>query len=152
DAGAGADIHGRLPDVLCVEMEGAAMAQVCYESGIPYAVMRVISDHADPGAKEHFADFLEHRAGRYTCGVLARLMESRATQLPPLQAHTVTARQVSPPAGPSRDPPSRTWRTQTPAPRCSPPAYSGPGAAQTASSLPAPRPAAVRHGPGLGRA
>lgn len=83
DAGAGADIHGRLPDVLCVEMEGAAMAQVCYESGVPYAVMRVISDHADPSAKEHFADFLEHRAGRYTCGVLSRLMESRATQLTP---------------------------------------------------------------------
>jgi len=83
DAGAGADIHGRLPDVLCVEMEGAAMAQVCYESGVPYAVMRVISDHADPSATEHFADFLQHKAGRYTCGVLSRLMESRATQLTP---------------------------------------------------------------------
>jgi len=74
----GGEIQGRLPEVLCVEMEGAAMAQVCYEFGIPYAVMRVISDHANQDAKDHFTDFLTQRAGRYTCGVLSRFIASRA--------------------------------------------------------------------------
>jgi len=77
DPACGADIRGRLPEALCVEMEGAAMAQVCHEFGVPYAVMRVISDHADQHAKGHFADFLEQWAGHYTCGVLLKFMASR---------------------------------------------------------------------------
>jgi len=80
DAERGGEIRQRLPDVLCVEMEGAAMAQVCYEFGIPYAVLRVISDHADPGAKLQFADFLERKAGRYTWGVLSKFLQARSTQ------------------------------------------------------------------------
>lgn len=78
DSVAGGEIQARLPEVLCVEMEGAAMAQVCYEFGVRYAVMRVISDHANQNAKDHFTDFLEQWAGRYTCGVLLRFMASRA--------------------------------------------------------------------------
>jgi len=77
DPAGSSDIQQRLPEVLCVEMEGAAMAQVCYEFGVPYAVMRVVSDHADQSAKDHFANFLEHSAGRYTCGVLLKFMANR---------------------------------------------------------------------------
>jgi len=77
----GGEIREHLPDVLCVEMEGAAMAQICYEYGIPYAVMRVISDHADESAKDQFADFLEQKAGHYTCGVLLKLMAGRGLVL-----------------------------------------------------------------------
>ncbi|MBO1114107.1 5'-methylthioadenosine/adenosylhomocysteine nucleosidase [Bordetella petrii] len=77
DPACGAEIQGRLPEALCVEMEGAAMAQVCYEFGVPYAVMRVVSDHANQHAKDHFAHFLEQWAGRYTCGVLLKFMASR---------------------------------------------------------------------------
>jgi adenosylhomocysteine nucleosidase len=36
-----------LPDVLCVEMEGAAVAQVCFEYDIPFVIVRTISDAAD---------------------------------------------------------------------------------------------------------
>jgi len=78
DSAGGGEIQGRLPEVLCVEMEGAAMAQVCYEFGVPYAVMRVVSDHANQNAKDHFTDFLEQWAGRYTCGVLLKFMANRA--------------------------------------------------------------------------
>jgi adenosylhomocysteine nucleosidase len=69
-------IQQQLPDALCVEMEGAAMAQVCYEFGISFAVMRVISDHADHNAEAHFSDFLEKEASRYTCGVLFKFLAS----------------------------------------------------------------------------
>jgi len=71
-------LRRRLPDALCVEMEGAAMAQVCYEFGIPFAVMRVISDRADHAAKTDFTAFLENVARVYTAGILAPLLKSGA--------------------------------------------------------------------------
>jgi adenosylhomocysteine nucleosidase len=37
----------RLPDALCVEMEGASVGQVCHEYDIPFVVIRTISDYAN---------------------------------------------------------------------------------------------------------
>ena len=37
-------------EVLAVEMEGAAVAQVCHDYGLPFAAMRTISDRADDSA------------------------------------------------------------------------------------------------------
>jgi adenosylhomocysteine nucleosidase len=51
-------LRARLPGLLCVEMEGAAAAQVCFEYGVPIAVVRVISDSADEGAAADFTRFL----------------------------------------------------------------------------------------------
>jgi len=39
-------LQANLPDALCVEMEGAKVAQVCYERDIPLVVVRTISDKA----------------------------------------------------------------------------------------------------------
>jgi adenosylhomocysteine nucleosidase len=71
-------LRKRLPTALCVEMEGAAMAQVCYEFGVPFAVLRVISDRADHAAKTDFTAFLENVARVYSAGILAPLLKSGA--------------------------------------------------------------------------
>lgn len=41
----------------CVEMEGAAVAQVCYMNGVPFVVIRSMSDKADGSAHANFAEF-----------------------------------------------------------------------------------------------
>lgn len=63
-----------LPDALCVEMEGAAVAQICYEYDLPFAVMRTISDTADDSAGVDFSAFLEHVARVYSTGILRRYL------------------------------------------------------------------------------
>jgi 5'-methylthioadenosine/S-adenosylhomocysteine nucleosidase len=53
--------HRYLMDELAgdaVEMEGGALAQVCAVNGIPYLVVRTISDRADGDAVEDFTRFL----------------------------------------------------------------------------------------------
>jgi adenosylhomocysteine nucleosidase len=47
------------PTALAVEMEGAAVGQVCYEHGVPFAIARTISDRADDQANHDFPTFLE---------------------------------------------------------------------------------------------
>lgn len=63
-----------LPDALCVEMEGAAVAQICYEYELPFAVLRTISDSADDSASVDFSAFLEHVASVYSTGILRRYL------------------------------------------------------------------------------
>ncbi len=41
------ELKERLRDALCVEMEGASVAQICHEYGIPFVVIRTISDFAN---------------------------------------------------------------------------------------------------------
>lgn len=64
------EIRNNLPDVLCVEMEGAAVAQVCYEYDIPFGIVRTISDSADESAHIDFVKFVEQVASHYTVGIL----------------------------------------------------------------------------------
>ena len=51
-----------LPDALAVEMEGAALAQVCHDFGVPFAVVRTISDRADDSAHVDFGRFIDEVA------------------------------------------------------------------------------------------
>jgi adenosylhomocysteine nucleosidase len=55
-----------LPDALAVEMEGAALAQVCHDFGVPCAVLRTISDRADDDAHADFTRFIVEVASVYT--------------------------------------------------------------------------------------
>ncbi|MBT9595171.1 MAG: 5'-methylthioadenosine/adenosylhomocysteine nucleosidase [Vitreoscilla sp.] len=56
-------LRAALPDALAVEMEGAAVAQVCHAFNIPLAVVRSISDRADDAAHVDFPQFLATVAG-----------------------------------------------------------------------------------------
>jgi adenosylhomocysteine nucleosidase len=64
-----------LPSVVCVEMEGAAVAQVCYEYQIPLTVIRVISDSADEKAEIDFPGFIKDVASKYSHGILKNIYD-----------------------------------------------------------------------------
>ncbi|WMY09298.1 5'-methylthioadenosine/adenosylhomocysteine nucleosidase [Paraburkholderia phenoliruptrix] len=66
-----------LPDALAVEMEGAAIAQVCHEYGVPCAVVRTISDTADDHAPASFVSFLTEIAAAYSNAILTRFLQAR---------------------------------------------------------------------------
>lgn len=68
------ELRRRLPDVACVEMEGAAVAQVCHEYGVPLTVIRTISDAADEGAPVDFPRFVRLVASRYSLGIVRALL------------------------------------------------------------------------------
>ena len=68
------EILGLLPEVLCVEMEGAAVAQVCLEFGIPFTVIRTISDTADHNARVDFGKFIVEVANAYSRAIVAEIM------------------------------------------------------------------------------
>lgn len=64
-----------LPDILCVEMEGAAVAQVCYEYTIPFVVIRVISDEANADSPIDFPDFILNVSSRYAQEIIKNMFE-----------------------------------------------------------------------------
>jgi adenosylhomocysteine nucleosidase len=76
-----AAIAESVPDALAVEMEGAALAQVCYEHDVPCAVVRTISDKADDHATASFTSFLTDIASAYSSGILRRFLAAYANRL-----------------------------------------------------------------------
>lgn len=61
------------PDLLAIEMEGAAVAQVCHEFGIPFSVIRTISDNANENSAVDFLSFIRHVASVYAFHTTRRL-------------------------------------------------------------------------------
>ena len=47
-------------NALCIEMEGASIAQVCYLDDVPFLVIRSITDKLDGSSKVDFEEFLEY--------------------------------------------------------------------------------------------
>ena len=68
------EILSLLPDVQCVEMEGAAVAQVCLEFGTPFTVIRTISDTADHNARVDFGRFIVEVANAYSRAIVLEIM------------------------------------------------------------------------------
>jgi adenosylhomocysteine nucleosidase len=63
------EFHG-----FCTEMEGAAIAQVCYLNKIPCVIIRSISDKADESAEVNFAEFTK-MAALNSCKIIERSLE-----------------------------------------------------------------------------
>lgn len=65
-----------LPEALAVEMEGAAIAQVCYDYGTAFAAVRTISDRADDAAHFDFTTFIKNVASHYSAATIIRLLQT----------------------------------------------------------------------------
>jgi len=61
-------------EVLAVEMEGAAVAQVCFDYGVPFAAVRTISDRADDAAHVDFPVFVRDVASLYAQAIVERFL------------------------------------------------------------------------------
>ena len=60
---------------LAVEMEGAAVAQVCFDYGVPFAAVRTISDRADDAAHVDFPRFVRDVASPYAHAIMTAFLE-----------------------------------------------------------------------------
>jgi adenosylhomocysteine nucleosidase len=69
-----AALHAQGLVPLAVEMEGAAVAQVCFDYGIPFAAVRTISDRADDQAHVDFPRFVVEVASVYALAIVNELM------------------------------------------------------------------------------
>lgn len=72
-------LRAALPDALAVEMEAAAVAQVCHDHGVPFAAVRNISDRADDQAHVDFPSYLAQVAGVQARALIAALLPRIAT-------------------------------------------------------------------------
>lgn len=67
-------LRALLPDALAVEMEGAAVAQVCHDFGRPFGVVRTISDRADDTAHVDFQRFVREVAAPYSRDIVRAVL------------------------------------------------------------------------------
>jgi adenosylhomocysteine nucleosidase len=64
-----------LPSVVCAEMEGAAVAQVCNDFDVPLTVVRIISDTADEQAHTSAIGFVNQYGGEYSLAILREYIQ-----------------------------------------------------------------------------
>ena len=60
---------------MCCEMEGAAVAQVCYLNDVPFVVIRAISDKPSETAVEEYRDF-EPKAAKLCASIVEHMVRS----------------------------------------------------------------------------
>jgi len=73
-----ADIVSRLQSVVCVEMEGAAVAQVCESFDMPFAVVRTISDTGNESADIDFQSFVNEVASTYSIKIVSNYLKNHS--------------------------------------------------------------------------
>jgi adenosylhomocysteine nucleosidase len=67
-------LQSALPQALAVEMEGAAIAQVCHDYGVAFAAVRTVSDRADDSAHGDFTRFVQEVASRYSAAIVGAFL------------------------------------------------------------------------------
>lgn len=68
-------IKNKFRQILCTEMEGAAIAQVAADYGLPCTAIRIISDKADEQANELFVKFLFGNIGHISVEIAKLFFE-----------------------------------------------------------------------------
>lgn len=68
-------IKEHFPTALVTEMEGAAVAQTCYQFAVPFVVVRALSDTADEKASISFDEFIEE-AGEQSALLVQEIIQS----------------------------------------------------------------------------
>ncbi len=68
-------LQTELQDALAVEMEGAAIAQVCHDFAVPFGVVRSISDRADDDAHIDFVRFVKDIASPHALAILTAALK-----------------------------------------------------------------------------
>ncbi|OGT29990.1 MAG: 5'-methylthioadenosine/S-adenosylhomocysteine nucleosidase [Gammaproteobacteria bacterium RIFCSPHIGHO2_12_FULL_35_23] len=63
------------PETMAVEMEGAAVAQVCHDYAIPFVIIRTISDKANHEAHIDFPAFIAEIAKHYSKYIVQHLIK-----------------------------------------------------------------------------
>jgi len=61
-------------DAIACEMEGGAIGHTCYVNGVPYLVLRAISDEADGGAPTDFVGFAQ-KSAQNTVAILREMLK-----------------------------------------------------------------------------
>ena len=66
-------IFDNFPAALCAEMEGAAVAQTCLQNGVPFCIIRAMSDTADHASTVDFATFAA-QSGRKSAAWMLKML------------------------------------------------------------------------------
>lgn len=67
-------LRTELPDLKCVEMEGASVAQVCNYHSVPFSCIRIISDRADHSSKIDFEAFITRITSYFSRGIVREML------------------------------------------------------------------------------
>lgn len=67
-------LRAALPEALAVDMESAALAQVCHDFNVPFGVVRTVSDRADDQAHIDFQHFLTQVARHYSARIVRKAL------------------------------------------------------------------------------
>ncbi|EKU94398.1 5'-methylthioadenosine/S-adenosylhomocysteine nucleosidase [Alloiococcus otitis] len=70
-------VKSHFPKALVTEMEGAAVAQTCYNFDVDYLIIRCLSDTADEEASLDFEEFID-QAGKASARLVIELAEALA--------------------------------------------------------------------------
>lgn len=69
-----AAVKKKFPNMIAAEMEGAAIAQVCYQYQVPFVIIRALSDIAGEKSSISFNEFL-HLAARNAANIITQLIK-----------------------------------------------------------------------------